>query len=84
MFFLNKEHSAEYGEGLADRLTGLHETCDINTFKVGACDRGASIRIPEPVAKKKCGYIEDRRPGASADPYRVATRLLKTFKKAST
>ncbi len=73
------EHIAEYGHGLEERLTGLHETCDINTFKMGECDRGASIRIPEPVANKRCGYIEDRRPGANADPYRVVTRILKTL-----
>ncbi|MBH1989363.1 MAG: glutamine synthetase beta-grasp domain-containing protein [Myxococcaceae bacterium] len=73
------EHLAEYGFGLEERLTGLHETSDINTFKMGACDRGASIRIPEPVANKKCGYIEDRRPGANADPYRISTRILKTL-----
>jgi glutamine synthetase len=73
------EHIAEYGSGLEERLTGLHETCDINTFKVGECDRGASIRIPEPVANKRYGYIEDRRPGANADPYRISTRILKTL-----
>lgn len=75
----HKEHIAEYGHGLEERLTGHHETCDINTFKMGESDRGASIRIPEPVSKKRCGYIEDRRPGASADPYRVAARILKTL-----
>ena len=75
----HKEHIAEYGVGLEERLTGLHETCDINTFKVGECDRGASIRIPEPVANKHYGYIEDRRPGANADPYRISARILKTL-----
>lgn len=73
------EHIAEYGSGLEERLTGHHETCDINTFKMGECDRGASIRIPEPVANKRCGYIEDRRPGANADPYRISARILKTL-----
>lgn len=80
---LHSEHIAEYGVGLEERLTGLHETCDINTFKMGECDRGASIRIPEPVANKRCGYIEDRRPGANADPYRVAARILKTLNGVS-
>lgn len=79
MSALHKEHIAEYGADLADRLTGLHETCDINTFKMGESDRGASIRIPEPVSNKRCGYIEDRRPGANADPYRVSARILKTL-----
>ncbi len=79
MSLLHKEHIAEYGSGLESRLTGSHETCDINTFKMGECDRGASIRIPEPVSKKRYGYIEDRRPGANADPYRVSARILKTL-----
>ena len=39
-------HIRHYGEDLHYRLTGLHETCDINTFKSGVAHRGASIRIP--------------------------------------
>jgi len=79
---LSKNHSshiAVYGSGLEERLTGLHETCDINTFRSGELDRGASIRIPEPTSKKRYGYIEDRRPGANADPYQVCAQLLKTL-----
>ncbi len=72
------EHIAVYGAGLGERLTGLHETCDIDTFKVGDADRGCSIRIPAPVAAKGYGYFEDRRPGANADPYLVAARLCAT------
>ena len=37
------------------RLTGKHETCDINTFRSGVADRGASIRIPLPVQVCCCG-----------------------------
>ena len=73
------EHIVLYGAGLADRLTGLHETCDINTYKVGTADRGCSIRIPQPVALKGYGYFEDRRPGANADPYLVAARICATI-----
>jgi glutamine synthetase len=72
-------HIAVYGSGLEERLTGHHETCDINTFKMGERDRGASIRIPEVVSKQRCGYIEDRRPGANCDPYLVCAQLLKTL-----
>ncbi len=72
------EHIAVYGANLAERLTGHHETCDINTFRVGTADRGCSIRIPQPVALKGYGYFEDRRPGANADPYLVAARLIAT------
>lgn len=72
------EHIKLYGHGLAERLTGRHETCDINTFKVGTADRGCSIRVPPQVAQKGYGYFEDRRPGANADPYLVAARLCTT------
>ena len=72
------EHIALYGYGLSDRLTGDHETCDINTFKSGDADRGSSIRIPKPVAIKGYGYFEDRRPGANSDPYLVAARICAT------
>ena len=73
------EHILVYGAGLADRLTGLHETCDIDTFKYGTADRGCSIRIPQPVELKGYGYFEDRRPGANADPYLVAARIITTI-----
>ena len=63
----HNDHIEIYGEGLSDRLTGLHETCDIHTFKAGDSDRGASIRIPIATTKKGYGYIEDRRPGANSD-----------------
>jgi len=72
-------HIRNYGAGLDQRLTGLHETCDINTFRSGVAHRGASIRIPQPVALKGYGYLEDRRPGANADPYRVAVCLIATI-----
>jgi glutamine synthetase len=73
-----KEHIAEYGEGNEKRLTGAHETCSINQFKYGVADRGASIRIPRDAEKDGRGYMEDRRPGANCDPYRVTCRMMKT------
>ena len=72
------EHVILYGAANDERLTGDHETCDINTFKVGTADRGCSIRIPQPVAQKGYGYFEDRRPGANADPYLVTARICAT------
>ena len=60
-------------------LTGLHETCDINTFKAGVSDRGSSIRIPAQVAQQGYGYLEDRRHGANANPYEVAGKLIATI-----
>lgn len=71
----HSEHIQLYGDGLNERLTGLHETCDIDTFKHGVADRGCSIRIPQGVNLNGYGYFEDRRPGANADPYLVAARL---------
>ncbi|WP_172296826.1 glutamine synthetase beta-grasp domain-containing protein [Pseudoruegeria sp. HB172150] len=71
-------HIAHYGAGLAARLTGLHETCSIEDFRSGVAHRGASIRIPQPVARRGFGYFEDRRPGANADPYRVVMCLVET------
>ncbi len=75
----HEDHITVYGADLALRLTGLHETCSIHEFRSGVADRGSSIRIPRPVANKGYGYLEDRRPGANADPYQVAARLLKTI-----
>jgi glutamine synthetase len=72
------EHIKVYGDGLAERLTGLHETSSLHEFRDGVADRGTSIRIPRPVAAQGHGYLEDRRPAANADPYRVAARLLET------
>ena len=72
------EHIAIYGAGLDERLTGLHETCSIQEFKHGVADRGASIRIPRHVAEEGYGYLEDRRPGANANPYQVSAEILKT------
>ncbi len=73
------KHIAVYGDRLSERLTGEHETCRIDQFRHGVGDRGASIRIPLHVAQKGCGYLEDRRPGANADPYVVSSRILKTI-----
>merc|ERR1719356_1450012 len=72
------EHIKEYGEGNDKRLTGLHETCDIKTFKYGVANRGASIRIPREAERDGKGYMEDRRPAANCDPYRVTSRMMQT------
>ena len=71
-------HLACYGNGYEMRLTGHHETCRYDEFRWGVSDRTASIRIPAPVAKAECGYLEDRRPNANADPYEVAAVMLET------
>lgn len=73
-----REHIAVYGDGIEERLTGLHETCSHKEFRFGVADRGASIRIPRHVGNKGYGYLEDRRPNANMDPYEVTARILKT------
>ena len=75
----HNEHIAVYGYKLEERLTGSHETADINEFSHGIANRACSIRIPRIVALNGYGYIEDRRPGANADPYLVATELISTI-----
>mmetsp|Transcript_23977 Transcript_23977/g.65804 ORF Transcript_23977/g.65804 Transcript_23977/m.65804 type:complete len:386 (-) Transcript_23977:403-1560(-) len=72
------EHISQYGLNNEQRLTGKHETCDMNIFKFGVADRGSSIRIPLPVQLKGYGYLEDRRPSANVDPYNVARLLIKS------
>lgn len=72
------EHISQYGIGNEKRLTGKHETANINTFRSGVADRGSSIRIPLPVSLEGKGYLEDRRPAANADPYIIARLLIQT------
>ncbi|MFD9797153.1 glutamine synthetase [Streptomyces sp. NPDC059070] len=69
------DHVKNYGAGIDDRLTGLHETAPWNEYSYGVSDRGASVRIPWQVQRDGKGYIEDRRPNANVDPY-VVTRLI--------
>jgi glutamine synthetase len=70
-----EEHILNYGAGVDQRLTGLHETAPWTEFSYGVSDRGASVRIPWQVEKDQKGYLEDRRPNANCDPY-VVTRLI--------
>ena len=73
------DHIEHYGDKLEERLTGDHETSTIHEFSSGDANRSSSIRIPKPVALKGYGYLEDRRPGANADPYIVAALLVSTI-----
>jgi glutamine synthetase len=73
-----QEHIEVYGEGIEKRLTGKHETCSYKEFKAGVSDRGASIRIPWQVHRDGRGYMEDRRPNANVDPYKVLARIMET------
>jgi glutamine synthetase len=71
-------HIAVYGAHNVERLTGLHETAPITSFRWGVSDRGASIRIPLQASIDKKGYFEDRRPAANCDPYEVLKVILET------
>ena len=74
------EHIAVYGPDNHLRLTGLHETQSIDKFSYGVADRGASVRIPHSFVNNGYrGYLEDRRPNSAANPYEVASRVLKTI-----
>lgn len=74
----HNEHIAVYGAENEKRLTGRHETADMKSFRYGVSDRGASVRIPMQTANAGFGYLEDRRPAANMDPYKVCTALLET------
>lgn len=75
------EHIEVYGADNDQRLTGLHETAAITDFSYGVSDRGASIRIPVyTVSHGWSGYLEDRRPASNGDPYKIASRIIKTVK----
>jgi glutamine synthetase len=82
VFKANHEaHIKEYGSSNDQRLTGKHETANINQFKYGVSDRGASVRIPQTTAVEWKGYLEDRRPASNADPYRIVARIVKTMQE---
>ncbi|HET7573143.1 MAG TPA: glutamine synthetase beta-grasp domain-containing protein [Gaiellaceae bacterium] len=79
------EHIAVYGPENHLRLTGLHETAAIDEFTFGVANRGCSIRIPHSfVANGHRGYLEDRRPNALGDPYKIAGRILETIQSVPT
>jgi glutamine synthetase len=73
-----EEHVASYGAEIEHRLTGMHETAPWNKFHYGVSDRGASVRIPWQVEVDQKGYIEDRRPNANCDPYKVTQLIIET------
>ncbi|MBL4642878.1 MAG: glutamine synthetase, partial [Flavobacteriaceae bacterium] len=78
---VTKEHIDIYGAHNDQRLTGLHETASITDFSYGISDRSASIRIPIlTVDNGWKGYLEDRRPASNGDPYKIASRIIRTVK----
>ena len=74
----HEDHIKVYGAHNEERLTGMHETAPIHTFRYGSSDRGASVRIPMLTTQHGKGYFEDRRPAANMDPYQVCAILIET------
>jgi len=75
----HEEHINAYGSNNNLRLTGEYETQAIDKFSWGVSDRGASIRVPQDTAKEWKGYVEDRRPGSNADPYKIIREIVKSL-----
>jgi glutamine synthetase len=75
----HNEHQKLYGHNNHERLTGHHETSAYDHFNYGVANRGSSVRMPNMTRDRGCGYLEDRRPAANADPYEVSERILRTM-----
>jgi glutamine synthetase len=78
----HEDHIKAYGSNNHLRLTGGFETQAIDKFSWGVSDRGASIRVPQDTAKNWKGYVEDRRPGSNADPYKIIREVSKSLDTA--
>jgi len=78
----HEEHINAYGSNNHLRLTGGFETQAIDKFSWGVSDRGASIRVPQDTSKEWKGYVEDRRPGSNADPYKIIREVSKSLDTA--
>merc|ERR550537_1454479 len=75
----HNEHVECYGLSTTHRLSSrAHTTSPINRFSYGIAHRGASVRIPRKVKAQKRGYLEDRRPASSMDPYIVTSKIAHT------
>jgi len=75
----HEDHIKDYGSNNNLRLTGEYETQSIDKFSWGVSDRGASIRVPQDTAKEWKGYVEDRRPGSNADPYKIIYQVVQSL-----
>lgn len=65
-----------YGRNVCERLTGRLETSHWMDFTWDIGTRDTSIRIPISVSQDRCGYFEDRRPGANVNPYVVSWHMF--------
>jgi glutamine synthetase len=78
----HEDHIKSYGSQNHLRLTGGYETQSIDKFSWGVSDRGSSIRVPQDTAEEWRGYVEDRRPGSNADPYKIIREIVKSLDTA--
>jgi glutamine synthetase len=76
----HEDHIKAYGSENHLRLTGNFETQSIDKFSWGVSDRGASIRVPKETAEEWKGYLEDRRPGSNADPYKIISEIVTSLR----
>ncbi|GLD66955.1 glutamine synthetase-like protein [Lates japonicus] len=60
------------------RLCSQSLTSSYDEFSAAAARRNVSVRIPDHVSRRGCGYFEDRRPAANCDPYSVMRALIET------
>ena len=75
----HEEHMAVYGDGNNERMTGDCETSSMSVFTWGVADRTASVRIGNDTHSNRRGYLEDRRPGSTCDPYVITHKLCETI-----
>lgn len=75
----HKEHIRLFGDKNEERLTGAHETANIDEFTSNVGDRSATVRIGMKTAQEKKGYFEDRRPAGNCDPYLVGGLIIDTI-----
>lgn len=73
-----RKYDPSGGADNARRLTGQHETAQIDQFSYGVASRNSSVRIPRQVAEEGKGYFEDRRPSSNCDPYVVTEAIIRT------
>jgi len=70
-------HIAHYGDN-SQRLTGHHETSQLDAFSCSVGGRHTSVRIGHQVVETGRGYFEDRRPASNCDPYLVCALLVES------
>ncbi|XP_039162084.1 glutamine synthetase leaf isozyme, chloroplastic-like [Eucalyptus grandis] len=75
----HEEHiGTSYGEGNGRRLTGQHETANIDTFSWVVANRGCSFRVGHNTKRQGKGYLEDGHPVSNMKPYVVTSLHAET------